>query len=141
MVQLRQIERRLKVIELLREGKTETDIAESLGFGRNTIVRDVRWLKQNIAYNFNLITNEILQKLQTRIDKMTNRDLINFLGKLIPQKVEAKTEYIEERTLDVNITALLAELETTVEKATNRTLEKDDTRKQVDTTQAYAETS
>ena len=92
MPQIRQIERRIKVLELLRQGLTEKQIAAELGFSRETIVRDVKWLKQNIIYDFTLITNEILQKLHERIEEMDNRDLIAFLGKLIPKKIEAKTQ-------------------------------------------------
>jgi IS30 family transposase len=92
MVQIRQSERRLKVLELSRDGKSEIEIAKQLHVGRNTIVRDIRWLKQNIIYDFNLVTNEVLQELHNRIDKMKNADLISFLGKLIPQRIEAKGE-------------------------------------------------
>ena len=104
MVQIRQTERRLNVLELLRQRKTETEIADSLNFSRNTIVRDVRWLKENLAYDFTLITNEIIQKLHERIDKMTNRDLIAFFGKLYmpPQRMEVKEE-IETKT-DITLT-------------------------------------
>ncbi len=103
MPQIRQTERRLKVLEFLRNGTTETDIAPKLNVSRETIVRDVYWLRQNILYDFKLITNEILDKLHSRINEMENRDLINFLGKLIPQKIEAHEEIdiFEKREIDV----------------------------------------
>jgi len=107
MPQIRQTERRLKVLELLRKGQTETEIAPQLSVSRETIVRDVRWLKEYIAYDFTLITNEIMQSLHARIDNMEDRDLIAFLGKLIPHKIEAhtleETHEIKEVHIDLNV--------------------------------------
>lgn len=91
MVQIRQKQRRVEVLQLLREGLTEQRIADKLDYHRNTIVRDVRWLKQHIFYDWTLITNEIMEELQTRIGDMSDRDLIIFLSKLIPQKIESHT--------------------------------------------------
>lgn len=102
MPQIRQLERRLKVLELLREGKTEIEIAKQVGFSRETIVRDVRWLRENLIYDFTLITNEILQKLHERINEMEDRDLINFLGKLIPRKIEATSSVTGELIVKVS---------------------------------------
>ena len=102
MPQIRQLERRIKVLELLRQGLTETKIAETLGVSRETIVRDVRWLRKNLVYDFTLITNEILSKLHKRIDEMDDRDLIAFLGKLIPRKIEASTAVTGELVVKVS---------------------------------------
>ena len=102
MPQIRQLERRIKVLELLRQGLTETKIAETLGVSRETIVRDVRWLRKNLVYDFTLITNEILSKLHKRIDEMEDRDLIAFLGKLIPRKIEASTAVTGELVVKVS---------------------------------------
>jgi len=102
MPQIRQLERRIKVLELLRQGLTETKIAETLGVSRETIVRDVRWLRKNLVYDFTLITNEILSKLHERIDEMEDRDLVAFLGKLIPRKIEASTAVTGELVVKVS---------------------------------------
>jgi len=85
-------ERRVQVLKLLRQGKTQQEIAETLGVHRNTVYRDMKWLKANIAYDFNLLTNEILDKLQERIETMKDANLIYFLSKLIPSKIETKIE-------------------------------------------------
>jgi len=102
MPQIRQLERRIKVLELLRQGLTETKIAETLGVSRETIVRDVRWLRKNLVYDFTLITNEILSKLHERIDEMEDRDLVAFLGKLVPRKIEASTAVTGELVVKVS---------------------------------------
>ncbi len=102
MPQIRQLERRIKVLELLRQGLTETKIAETLKVSRETIVRDVRWLRKNLVYDFTLITNEILSKLHERIDEMEDRDLVAFLGKLIPRKIEASTAVTGELVVKVS---------------------------------------
>ena len=85
-------ERRVQVLKLLRQGKTQQEIATALSVHHNTVYRDVKWLKANIAYDFNLLTNEILDKLQERIETMKDANLIYFLSRLIPQKVETKVE-------------------------------------------------
>ena len=86
---MKQEERRLRVIELVRQNKTQQEMADILGVHRNTIYKDMKWLKENIVYDFRLLTNEILNELHTRIDDMKDRDLISFFGKLTPQKIEA----------------------------------------------------
>ena len=85
-------ERRVQVLKLLRQGKTQQKIAEILSVHYNTVYRDVKWLKANIAYDFNLLTNEILDKLQERIENMKDANLIYFLSKLIPKRSEITFE-------------------------------------------------
>lgn len=93
------------MLERLRNGETETSIAKNLRVSRETIVRDVRWLKNNILYDFTLITNEIMQELRNRVTSMKDTDLISFLAKLIPQKIEKREEVFKREeivTVDVS---------------------------------------
>lgn len=105
MVQIRQTERRIKVLDLLRQGMTETKIAKELDVGRNTIVRDVRWLKQNFVHDLTLITNQIMDRLQSHINDMNDRDLIALVSKLLPQKIETAGKLEVELSWGEDVTA------------------------------------
>ena len=74
------------VLELLRQGKTEKQIALTTQKHRTTVSRYVKQLRQNTKYDFPLLVNQILSKLQSRIDQMSDRDLISFLDKLLPDE-------------------------------------------------------
>lgn len=124
---------------MLRKQKKEGEIAEALDVSRETIVRDVRWLKQNIAYDFNLITNEVLGILHNRIDGMEDRDLIAFLGKLVPQRIEAFS--VEKREVNVNTTvtnidASLRDYDWALEEAARLALQSNNKKQPLDTPQA-----
>jgi len=80
------------ILELLRQGKTNKEIAVLTLKHRNTVSKYVNYLRQNVVYDFPLIINEILSKLQTRVEQMTDHDLIAFLDKLLPDKIEDKHE-------------------------------------------------
>jgi hypothetical protein len=82
----------------LREGKTEKQIALETQRHRNTVSRHVNWLRNNFQTEPQLITNEVLQRLRERINDMEDRDLVRFLAVLLPQKIEAKGEFKEEKT-------------------------------------------
>ena len=84
------------VLQKLREGKTEKEIALETQRHRNTVSRHVNWLRNNFQTEPQLITNEILQRLRERINTMTDRDLVRFLSVLMPQKIEAKGEFKQE---------------------------------------------
>jgi hypothetical protein len=77
---------------MLREGKTEKQIALATQRHRNTVSRHVNWLRRNFAIEPQLLTNEVLSKLRERIDSMEDRDLVRFLAVLMPQKIEQKVD-------------------------------------------------
>ncbi len=76
------------VLQLLREGKTEREIAVLTKRHKNTVTRYVKSLRQDYHIDFTLLQNELLSELQKRISAMTDRDLIHFLACLLPQKIE-----------------------------------------------------
>ena len=79
------------VLQMLREGKTEKQIAIDTRKHRNTVSRHVNWLRKNFAIDPQLLTNEVLSKLRERIENMEDRDLVRFLAVLLPQKIESST--------------------------------------------------
>ena len=87
------------VLQKLREGKTEKEIALETQRHRNTVSRHVNWLRNNFQTEPQLITNEILQRLRERINNMTDRDLVKFLSVLMPQKIEARSEITTQTTV------------------------------------------
>jgi IS30 family transposase len=95
-------ERRLKVLEMIRQKKTEREIADVLKVHYNTVCRDVKWLKENIVYDWTLITNEVLDELHSRIQQMKDKDLVAFFGKLVPQRIEQKTEMKGEMKIETS---------------------------------------
>jgi transposase len=92
---LKRANRRLQVIELMCKGFTEIQIAKKLGVSERTIRRDLRSLE---AQEF----GEELKRRQLRDIaecedirlRLEYRDRL--LGKLIPKKVNKKTEGKEE---------------------------------------------
>jgi hypothetical protein len=82
------------VLEMLREGKTEKEIALATQKHRTTVSRYVNHLRSEYHIDFKLLQNELLSELQERIKDMSDRDLIHFLSCLLPQKIESTTEQI-----------------------------------------------
>ena len=85
-------ERRIRVLKYLQENKPKHEIAKLCKVHINTISKDVKWLKENITYDFTLTTNKILSLLEKKLNSMTNYELLSFLKLLIPTKIEAKVE-------------------------------------------------
>jgi len=123
-------------------GLSDEEIGELLGRSRSTVKRVKREAKLNGAYyewvNETLGTaTEEFWEIHQRI-KETNIELAyNRVGRIVErglvQKIEAKAEHVERKEIDVNITALLAKYEATVERAANRITAEDHSRKQVHT--------
>ena len=127
------------VLQLLREGKTEKQIALGTQKHRNTVSRHVNWLRQNFAIEPQLLTNEVLSKLRERINQMQDRDLVRFLSVLMPQKIEQNLKVEDNR--GATITSNLQEYEPLITREFNRTLQTDSPRKQVDSTSTTSEAS
>ena len=79
------------VLQLLRQGLTEKEIALQTKRHRTTVSRYICHLRNNYHIDFKLLQNELLSELQTRIRGMSDRDLVRFLQCLLPQKVESST--------------------------------------------------
>jgi transposase len=136
---MRNTEFTVTVLRMLREGKTEKQIAFETQKHRNTISRHVNFLRQNFALDPQLLTNEVLSRLRERIDTMEDRDLVRFLSVLMPQKIEKKVEV--KKQVDINVTQLLAEYEASLTTATNTNLQAQHTQEPVAQTQTNPETS
>jgi len=79
----------------MREGKSNKQISFETRRHRNTVSRYVNYIQRNNVYDFQQIANEIIDTLHSRLDAMTDKDLIAFLSRMIPQKFESKHEYRE----------------------------------------------
>jgi hypothetical protein len=104
----------LTVLKLLKEGKTEKEIAIQTQKHRNTVSRYLMHIRNSNIYDIALIKNKILSELDTRIPDMEDRDLIAFYAKLLP--TTTNTEPTEEEPLS-NLDRLTDEQRTKLDAA------------------------
>ena len=105
-------------------------IGVKCGVTEKTIDRDiVRWVDSGL---FEIWLKEEFLRLHTNIihdhPVEAYRQVSKLVGKMLTHKVETKSEHVERKEIDVNITTLLAKYEATVERATNRIITKNNPR-------------
>ncbi len=140
-----QTEKRISKIKAgLLEGLNYETIGAQCGVTKRTIDRDMKafvesgefetWVKQEWARMYAVIQRE------EPVEAF--RNLTKLLGKMVTRKAEIKTsEEIKVEAKRVEIVGTLAEYENIIERALDRNLQENNTRKQVDPAQADAATS
>jgi len=111
---------------------TNRELSLALKLHRNTISKYRKYIRQTYYKTPQEIVNKIDSRLDEELEAMSHFALLTYRSQLVPKKTEVKTE-IKKRIEHVNITALLAKYEATVERATNRITAKDDPREQIHT--------
>lgn len=80
-----------QILELLRRGYTQKDIAFELKKHKNTIWRHVKRIREEQVYSVRDMVNRIDDKLIHELNEMKHRDLINYRRILLPPE-EPKPE-------------------------------------------------
>ena len=127
------------LVELRKEPRiTNKKLAFKIKVHRNTISKYRKFIRKNYYKTPQETVNKIDSRLDEELEAMSHFALLMYRSQLVPKKTEFKGEITKKVDVSVDIKALLARYEKIIERASNRNLQKDDSRKQVDTPYADA---
>jgi len=82
----------LQILDLLREGRTQKEIAIQLRKHRNTVYRHVKRIRDQKVYSVNEVVNKIDNKLTHDINVMLHSNLIAYRRVLSPSEQKTTIE-------------------------------------------------
>ena len=80
------------ILNLMRQRKTNIEMADILQCHPNTISKYVNYIRNNLVRDPSEIVNKIDDKLDEEMEAMTHRNLISYRKAVTPTRIEQKSE-------------------------------------------------
>jgi len=128
-----------KLVSLIFNGKTKmTENAKTLGIGRTTAYRYWnQWVDSEESQQIDVEWWASFKTLKKKSPVKAFEGLTRLKLRKMPQKVESKTEILEERKISVDINATLREYQAIIRKSVDNTIPSNRVRKPLDPTQTH----